>query len=62
MEIMSVFPQEARLHNLTYSASLYIKMTKKILVGLPDPYGVPGDVVWEDDGHLRNQPRSGLAR
>lgn len=49
--VVPVFPQEARLRNLTYSAPLYIEMTKKVSVGRPDPNGVPGDVVWEDENH-----------
>jgi DNA-directed RNA polymerase II subunit RPB2 len=49
--VVPVFPQEARLRNLTYSAPLYIEMTKKVSVGRPDPNGVPGDVVWEDENN-----------
>ena len=49
--VVPVFPQEARLRNLTYSAPLYIEMTKKVSVGRSDPNGVPGDVIWEDESH-----------
>ena len=45
--VVPVFPQEARLRNLTYSAPLYIEMTKKVLVGREDPEGMPGDIAWE---------------
>lgn len=45
--VVPVFPQEARLRNLTYSAPLYIEMTKKVLVGREDPEGMPGDIIWE---------------
>lgn len=45
--VVPVFPQEARLRNLTYSAPLYIEMKKRVLVGREDPDGVPGDVSWE---------------
>ncbi|TFK30881.1 DNA-dependent RNA polymerase II second largest subunit [Coprinopsis marcescibilis] len=44
--VVPVFPQEARLRNLTYSAPLYIDMNKRVLVGREDP-DVPGDVQWE---------------
>jgi DNA-directed RNA polymerase II subunit RPB2 len=45
--VVPVFPQEARLRNLTYSAPLYIEMKKRVLVGREDPDGVPGDITWE---------------
>ncbi|KAL9716501.1 DNA-dependent RNA polymerase II [Leucoagaricus gongylophorus] len=44
--VASIFPQEARLRNLTYSAPLYIEMRKRVLVGREDP-DTPGEVVWE---------------
>jgi len=47
--VVPVFPQEARLRNLTYSAPLYIEMKKKVLVGREDPNGMQGDVVWDPD-------------
>ena len=42
-----VFPQEARLRNLTYSSPLYIEMKKRVLKGREDNNGMPGDIVWE---------------
>jgi len=36
-ELRPLFPKEARLRNLTYSAPLYIDITKKVLVENPDP-------------------------
>lgn len=48
--VVPVFPQEARLRNLTYSAPLYIEMRKRVLLGREDPDGVPGDVIWESEG------------
>jgi len=47
--VVPVFPQEARLRNLTYSAPLYIEMRKRVMVGREDPDGVPGDVTWETE-------------
>ncbi|KAI6120594.1 DNA-directed RNA polymerase II, subunit 2 [Pisolithus croceorrhizus] len=47
--VVPVFPQEARLRNLTYSAPLYIEMKKRVLVGREDPNGVPGDILWEPE-------------
>jgi DNA-directed RNA polymerase II subunit RPB2 len=44
--VVPIFPQEARLRNLTYSAPLYIEMTKKVLVGREDPAGAPGEMQW----------------
>jgi DNA-directed RNA polymerase II subunit RPB2 len=41
------FPQEARLRNLTYSAPLYIEMSKKTEIGREDPD--TGDMVWEEE-------------
>ena len=45
--VVPVFPQEARLRNLTYSAPLYVDMTKRVLIGREDPDGAPGDIQWE---------------
>ena len=47
--VVPVFPQEARLRNLTYSAPLYIEMKKRVLIGREDPNGVPGDILWEPE-------------
>src|SRR5882762_3676572 len=45
--VVPVFPQEARLRNLTYSAPLYIEVKRKFSVGREDPDGQPGDIAWE---------------
>lgn len=45
--VVPVFPQEARLRNLTYSAPLYIEMKKRVLVGRESADGMPGDIAWE---------------
>jgi len=45
--VVPVFPQEARLRNLTYSAKLYIEMTKRVLVGHVDPNSGTGEMLWE---------------
>jgi DNA-directed RNA polymerase II subunit RPB2 len=47
--VVPVFPQEARLRNLTYSAPLYVEMKKKVLVGREDPTGTAGDIIWEQE-------------
>ena len=44
--VVPVFPQEARLRNLTYSAPLYIEMKKRVLVGRESADGT-GDIAWE---------------
>ena len=44
-----MFPQEARLRNLTYSAPLYIEMKKRVLVGREDPDSATGDMLWETE-------------
>jgi DNA-directed RNA polymerase II subunit RPB2 len=46
--VVPVFPQEARLRNLTYSAPLYIEMTKRVLVGVENP-DIPGETIWEPE-------------
>ena len=47
--VVPVFPQEARLRNLTYSAPLYIEMKKRVLIGREDPDSVTGDMIWEQE-------------
>lgn len=47
--VVPVFPQEARLRNLTYSAPLYIEMKKRVLIGREDPDSVTGDMIWEPE-------------
>ncbi|KAF7303246.1 DNA-directed RNA polymerase subunit beta [Mycena kentingensis (nom. inval.)] len=54
--VVPVFPQEARLRNLTYSAPLYIEMKKKVMVGSEDPEGLPGDIVWKGEGGEAEEP------
>ena len=49
--VVPVFPQEARLRNLTYSAPLYIEMTKRVLIGREDPDSLTGDMIWEPEHH-----------
>ena len=49
--VVPVFPQEARLRNLTYSAPLYIEMTKRVLIGREDPDSLTGDMIWESEHH-----------
>lgn len=51
--VVPVFPQEARLRNLTYSAPLYIEMTKKVLIGREDPDSLTGDMIWESEHNDR---------
>ena len=50
--VVPVFPQEARLRDLTYSAPLYIEMTKCVLVGQVDPNSAIGEMVWESTHHF----------
>ena len=47
--VVPVFPQEARLRNLTYSAPLYVEMSKRVLVGQADPNSATGEMVWEQE-------------
>lgn len=44
-----IFPQEARLRNLTYSAPLFIEMKQRVLVGREDPDSATGDMLWETE-------------
>ncbi|KLO20659.1 DNA-directed RNA polymerase II, subunit 2 [Schizopora paradoxa] len=44
--VVAIFPQEARLRNLTYSAPLYVEITKKVLIGHEDPDSTTGDITW----------------
>ncbi|KAF8509919.1 DNA-directed RNA polymerase II, subunit 2 [Gautieria morchelliformis] len=48
--VVPVFPQEARLRNLTYSAPLYIEMKKRVLVGQEDPSKPFGEMDWRVEG------------
>ncbi|KAI0347765.1 DNA-directed RNA polymerase II, subunit 2 [Trametopsis cervina] len=47
--VVPIFPQEARLRNLTYSAPLYVEMKKRVLIGREDPDSVTGDMIWEPE-------------
>jgi DNA-directed RNA polymerase II subunit RPB2 len=47
--VVPVFPQEARLRNLTYSAPLYIEMKKRVMLGREDPDGAAGEIIWETE-------------
>ena len=47
--VVPVIPQEARLRNLTYSAPLYIEMTKHMLGGQVDSNSATGEMVWEPE-------------
>ncbi|EJT99968.1 DNA-dependent RNA polymerase II second largest subunit [Dacryopinax primogenitus] len=44
---LPIFPQEARLRNLTYSAPLYIDVKKRVLSGRENPEDVNGEMIWE---------------
>ncbi|TKY89496.1 hypothetical protein EX895_002027 [Sporisorium graminicola] len=41
-----LFPQEARFRNLTYSASLFVDVTQKVLVQSQDEVDLNGDPAW----------------
>ncbi|KAI0068148.1 DNA-directed RNA polymerase II, subunit 2 [Artomyces pyxidatus] len=45
--VVPIFPQEARLRNLTYSAPIYVEVFRKFSIGREDPDGQPGDMAWE---------------
>ena len=47
--VVPMFPQEARLRNLTYSAPLYVEIRKRVLVGREDPDSATGDMMWETE-------------
>ena len=53
--VVPVFPQEARLRNLTYSAPLYIEMRKRVLLGREDPDSATGDMIWETEQEDREE-------
>lgn len=52
--VVPVFPQEARLRNLTYSAPIYLEVYRKFSMGREDPDGQPGDMIWETE--LEDKP------
>ncbi|KAH8835476.1 DNA-dependent RNA polymerase II second largest subunit [Flagelloscypha sp. PMI_526] len=47
--VVPLFPQEARMRNLTYASPLYLNMKKRVLVGEQDPDGLAGDVIWREE-------------
>ena len=47
--VVPIFPQEARLRNLTYSAPLYVEMKKRVLIGREDPDSATGDLIWDQE-------------
>lgn len=47
--VVPVFPQEARLRNLTYSGPLYVEMKKRVLIGREDPDSIQGEIQWEEE-------------
>ncbi|KAI0052523.1 DNA-dependent RNA polymerase II second largest subunit [Auriscalpium vulgare] len=47
--VVPIFPQEARLRNLTYSAPIYVEVFRKFSTGREDPDGQPGDMTWETE-------------
>ena len=49
--VVPIFPQEARLRNLTYSSPLYVEMKKRVMIGREDPDSMTGDMIWEPEGH-----------
>jgi DNA-directed RNA polymerase II subunit RPB2 len=42
-------PNEARQRNLTYSAYLYVDVTKKVQKAASDPHPETGEIDWVDD-------------
>jgi DNA-directed RNA polymerase II subunit RPB2 len=47
--VVPIFPQEARLRNLTYSSPIYLEVARKYSTGREDPDGQPGDMIWSVD-------------
>ncbi|THH33154.1 hypothetical protein EUX98_g1063 [Antrodiella citrinella] len=47
--VVPVFPQEARLRNLTYSSPLYIDMSKRVEIGRENPDSATGDLMFEPE-------------
>lgn len=48
----TMYPQEARLRNLTYSATLQVDMTKRVLISDDDETHETGEVVWRPESDL----------
>ncbi len=53
-----MFPQEARLRNLTYSSPLYVDMKKKVMYSRDDGTTPSNDLVWETDPNEEEEPES----
>jgi len=53
--VVPVFPQEARLRNLTYSSPLYIDMSKKVEIGRENPDSATGDLMFEPEASDREK-------
>jgi DNA-directed RNA polymerase II subunit RPB2 len=47
--VVPVFPQEARLRNLTYSAPLYIEMKKRVFISRDEGEG--DEATWDEETH-----------
>ncbi|TCD66491.1 DNA-dependent RNA polymerase II [Steccherinum ochraceum] len=47
--VVPVFPQEARLRNLTYSSPLYIDMTKRVKIGRENPDSATGEMIFDEE-------------
>lgn len=47
--VVPLFPQEARLRNLTYASPLWLTMEKRVMVGEEDPEGLSGDLTWTEE-------------
>jgi DNA-directed RNA polymerase II subunit RPB2 len=47
--VVTIFPQEARLRNLTYSSPIYLDVARKFSLGHEDPDGQPGDMIWKTE-------------
>ncbi|KAK9353950.1 hypothetical protein V1523DRAFT_409704 [Lipomyces doorenjongii] len=53
-----MFPQEARLRNLTYSSPLYVEMTKRSLYSRDIDLAPGQEVVWEAESEETEEPES----
>jgi len=53
----AVFPQETRSRNTTYSAPLYIDVTKRVLSAMDDGSRAPGDLEWKHEEGQDEQRR-----
>lgn len=53
-----MFPQEARLRNLTYSSPLYVDMRKRVLYSKDNELNEAGQQTWEPDPNEPEEPIS----